>query len=510
MSRFPLAALALAGLVLSARPNCAQTSPTPGPAQGKPEAVLPCAETPGGNGLRFVCPTPVLTPEEAADPLPAPEVPITLKLPEGTPLRIAIDQNTRISHVGELVRGRVVDAVYAFDEPVIPQGSVAIGLVTEIARVPTLRRMRSYANGEFSPFHQYKITFDRLTFPDGTVLPIKTTVGPGASEVVRLVAKESNTKGNEELAAHRSVATRAVGAAKQEVKDRVQEASATAHQAADQIRTPGRMQRLKRYLLSQSPYKRQYLSEGTRFNAVLNEELDFGTAPRTPAQLAELGNPPPADTILHARLVMEISSETAERGNPVVAQLTQPLYSPDHRLLLPAESRLIGRVLESKPARHLHRNGELRIIFEQIELPGGALESIQGTLEGMEVDRAAHLKLDEEGGAHATDSKTRYLSTGVAILMAAAAAHPDAEHGSVDQTGDPALRAGAGASGFGLAGTVIGLVAKSNVVSIVFSAYGASASIYTNFLSRGRNVILPQNAPLEIGLGTSHPGNSKH
>jgi hypothetical protein len=58
---------------------------------------------------------------------------------------------------------------------------------------------------------------------------------------------------------------------------------------------------------------------------------------------------------------------------------------------------------------------------------------------------------------------------------------------------------------------LIGLAAKSNVVSIVFSAYGASVSIYANFLSRGRDVVLPKNAPLEIGLGTSHPSrNPKH
>jgi hypothetical protein len=94
--------------------------------------------------------------------------------------------------------------------------------------------------------------------------------------------------------------------------------------------------------------------------------------------------------------------------------------------------------------------------------------------------------------------------------MAAVAAHPDVDHGAVDQAGDPAVRAGAGASGFGLAGSLIGLAAKSNVVSILFSAYGASASIYANFLSRGRDVVLPKNTPLEIGLGTSHPAGGPH
>jgi hypothetical protein len=39
---------------------------------------------------------------------------------------------------------------------------------------------------------------------------------------------------------------------------------------------------------------------------------------------------------------------------------------------------------------------------------------------------------------------------------------------------------------------------------MAFGAYGASASIYSNFLSRGRDVILPRDTPLEIGFGAPH------
>jgi hypothetical protein len=450
-----------------------------------------------------------MTFEDTEDVSLAPPVRIDLKLPEGTPLRIAVDERTRISHVGEPVYGRVVESVYVFDEPVIPAGSVVSGIVTEIDHVSPVRRVRSYASGDFSPFRKYKVTFNRLTLPTGEMMAIETTVASGAAEVVHVVAKKPR---DDEEKEHKTVAGRAADAAKQGVKDSVAGASATAHQAADQICAPGRMHRLKEFFVAQSPYRRQFITVGTRFSAVLNEQLDFGAGSRTREQLAGLGSTPPADSILHARLVLEVSSATATRGSPVMAQLTEPLYGADHKLILPADSRLIGRVLEAKPARYLHRNGELRLIFELIELPGGALLPVQGTLEGIEVDHAAHLKLDEEGGAHATDSKTRYLSTGAAIALAVVAAHPDVPRSgsSVDTEDDPALRAGAGASGFGLAGTLIGLAAKSNIVSIVFSAYGASASIYANFFSRGRDVVLPKNAPLEVGLGTSHPRVRKH
>jgi hypothetical protein len=506
MSRLYRPALALAAFCFVLLPIGAQ-EPSPANPKVTSADASQCSEAPGGRTLRFVCPVPEIVFEDTEDVSMAPPVHIDLKLPEGTPLRIAIDQRTRVRRVGELVIGHVVESVYSFDQPVIPAGSLVTGHITEVVPVPKLLLARAYASGDFSPIRQYRVTFNRLVLPTGEMLEIQTAVSGGSAEVVHLVTKGTSENDQKE---HKSVAARAADAAGQEVKDGVHQASATAHHAADEIRSPGRWQRFKQFLAKQSPYRRQYITVGTRFNAVLNQELDFGSGSRTREELTALGSVPPPDTVLHARLILEVSSATATRGSPVVAEVTEPLYSADHKLILPADTRLIGRVLEARPARHLHRNGELRVIFELIELPGGALQSVQGTLEGIEVDRSAHMKLDEEGGAHGTDSKTRYLATGVAIAMAAVAAHPDPDRGTVDTGGDPAVRAGSGASGFGLAGTLIGLAAKSNLVSIVFSAYGASASIYANFLSRGHEVVLPKNAPLEIGLGTTHPGNRKH
>ena len=507
MSRASIVAAAIV-VALITSPACRAQSPAKQDlyARDVPRPFpLPCSKAATGDSFRSPCPISSLLAQsnalEISSDSSEPLVRIPLALSEGTALRVLIDQRTRLSRVGEPVEGHIVETVYAFDEPVIPAGSVVSGRVSRIERVSLARRISSYANGNFSPFRRYTVTFDRVTLPDGRELAIHTTVAPGSAEVVHLVSKTKDAKEGE----HKSLAGRAADSAKHEVKDRLHEANSAAHQAADEIRTPGRMERLKQFLEAQVPYRRQFVTVGTRFSASLDQPLYFGSALRTQQQMAAIGSRPPADVLLHARLMLEVSSATATRGNPVIAELTEPIYSDDHRLVLPAQSRLIGQVVEAKHARHLHRNGELRVIFEHLEVPGGDLQRVQGSLEGIEVDRSAHLKLDEEGGAHATDSKTRYLSTGVALLMAAVAAHPDAERGSVDQAADPAVRAGAGASGFGLAGTLIGLAAKSNAVTVIFSAYGASASIYTNFLSRGRNVVLQKNVPMEIGLGAPHP-----
>ena len=516
MSRASIVAAAIV-VALIAFPACRAQSPAEQDlyARDVPRPFpLPCSKAATGDPFRSPCPISSLLAQsnvlEISSDSSEPLVRIPLALSEGTALRVLIDQRTRLSRVGEPVEGHIVETVYAFDEPVIPAGSVVSGRVSRIERVSLARRISSYANGNFSPFRRYTVTFDRVTLPDGRELAIHTTVAPGSAEVVHLVSKDLVRKDDKTKDAkegeHKSLAGRAADSAKHEVKDRLHEANSAAHQAADEIRTPGRMERLKQFLAGQVPYRRQFVTVGTRFSASLDQPLYFGAALRTQQQMAAIGSRPPADVLLHARLMLEVSSATATRGNPVIAELTEPIYSDDHRLVLPAQSRLIGQVVEAKHARHLHRNGELRVIFEHLEVPGGDLQRVQGSLEGIEVDRSAHLKLDEEGGAHATDSKMRYLSTGVALLMAAVAAHPDAERGAADQAGDPAVRAGAGASGFGLAGTLIGLASKSNAVSIIFSAYGASASIYSNFLSRGRDVVLPKNVPMEIGLGAPHAG----
>jgi len=177
--------------------------------------------------------------------------------------------------------------------------------------------------------------------------------------------------------------------------------------------------------------------------------------------------------------------------------------------------------VKAKSARKLHHNGELRVIFERIETSDEAVQALAqlqmqaqqaqaerpqamvGNLEGVEVDRRANMQLDEEGGARTTDSKTRYLSSGLAVMLAAATSHTEVEHGTTEMAG-PGVRTAAGGSGFRLTGALLSLVAKSTPVSMAIGAYGASMSIYANFLSRGHDVILPKDTPLEIGFGPPH------
>ncbi len=467
--------------------------------QNFPHSALPatqatCDEAPQDDALVSLCAPPSLSEEDSSPVISEPFARITLNLPNDTPLRIALDQRTRIDHPGEIVHGKVVESVYAFDRPVIPAGSMVTGRVTSIAPVSGMKRTLSYANGDFSPFHKYEVTFDTLTLPGGKQVSIKTSVSPGTAEVVHLVSDPSKAK-------QKNAAARATENAKHEAGNKVHDAENKVHDAMTQIKSPGRLHRLKQMALAQLPYRRQYLEPGTRFNASLLDPLDFGETMRTHAQLAAIGATPAPDSLLHARLVAGVSSATANRGTPVTAVLTEPLYSPDHHLILPANSRLVGEVLQAKPARKLHHNGDLRLIFERIETPEGTEQAMQGNLEGMEVDRASGMKMDEEGGAHATDSKKRYLSTALVLALAGWGVHPEYEHGTVSIADGAGKQAGAGFSGLKFTGALMSIAARSAPVSIAFGVYGASASVYSNFLSRGHDVVLPKDTPLEIGFG---------
>jgi hypothetical protein len=422
-----------------------------------------------------------------------PEIPLVV--PTGTALRISLSQRVRIGRSGEEVTGLVAGTVYAFDQAVIPAGTPIHGKVIRVDAVPRKKRLLAGLNGDFSPAKKYQVVFDSLVLPGGKKLEIQTAPAEKAIEPVALFSDRARAR-------KKSRAAQAASQAKQDVSQR-------AHEAFSELKSPGKMQRLKRYLVAQLPYRRQFIEPGERFMAVLQSPVPFGTVSHKPEELSALGGVPPIGSTLHARLEQELSSATAQRGTPVEAVVTVPVYSAEGKLILPAESRLVGEVVVAKPARSFHRNGDLRFNFTRISLPGGTPQVVRGAVEGMEADGAAGLKLDSEGGVHATESKSRYLMTGLAIGMAAIAARPDVERGATDTTGDPAVRTGSGIAGARLVGAAVGFASRSRIFAAGLGAYGAALSVYSHFLSRGKDVVLAKNKPLEIGFGRSPANHAK-
>lgn len=416
---------------------------------------------------------------------------IPLTVMKGTPIRVALENEITLKKAGQPVQARVVEPVYAFDHLVVPIGSEVFGKVVEIEGVSKERRAEALMNADFTPARDFRIEFDELVLPDGKKLPLETVVSPGTAEVVHL----STAKPKEDE--KKNVVSKTLEDARRQIN---QEWEA----GMGQVKTPGRMHRLERFLIIQLPVHSQYVAAGTRYNAELQVPLDFGTEPFVADALPLLGTPPPPGDVVHALLVTPLDSATAKQGATVVAVLSQPLFSADNKLILPEGTRLEGAVIQARPARGLKRNGELRVTFRKLTMPDGVERKIDAGLEGVEVGRADNLELDQEGGAHATTSRTRYLSTSISIALAAASALPDFDatsHGASVTASSTGARAVAGGTGYRAVGIALSLLVHSRVFSASLGAYGAGISVYTHFLSRGQDVVFPKNTPMEIGFG---------
>lgn len=450
-------------------------------------------------------PMPYLSPGAARKPAPAENAPapqpipqkIDLTVSKGTPLQIALDDEVRVRKVGQPVHGKTVEPVYTFDHVVVPVGSEVSGEITKIEALSNEKRALSALDGDFTPSRKVELTFKGLVLADGRHFPLHTIVAPGSGQVIKLVsaADAKQKKGVKDMASEK---------AQQEKQQARQEWD----NAMKQLKTPGKMRRLERYGEAQLPVHPQYIPAATLYFAELQEALDFGTEIMTPQMASSIAGSIPQGGIVHARLVTPLSSATAKKGEPVEAVLTQPLMDGT-RVVLPQGSRLKGTVRDAQPARRFKKNGQLRVAFLTLVPPDGIEQKVQTTLEGVQAGKNANVKLDSEGGAQATNPKSRYMSTAISLGLAAMSAHHegDPDHDNLSGS-DPNSRGAGGLGGFRLVGMALGMAVRSRAFGYSMGAYGAGMSVYSHFIARGSEVVFPKNTAMEIGIGTRGSGTS--
>jgi len=404
----------------------------------------------------------------------------TATVQSGVPLRVALERRVAIKRLGEPIQGRLVEPIYVYDRLVLPAGSVVEGHISKIGGVPIGRRLTALLYGNLTPPREVRAQFDALVLSDGSRLSLRTAPSRGTAHTMR-VAKPPK-KGE----ARKSPL--------QEAQDRFQ----TERAAILAFKEPGKLSRLKSRLFEMLPYHRQAWQAGTLFNGVLLEPLT-GLEPR-PVE-AGTDHPIIAESETQevaARLITPVSSANARRGSPVEAVVTRPLFSADHSLLIPEGSRLLGEVVEAQRARFLHRNGKVLFAFREMKLPASAAQGIQGYLESMEADFNQHLVLDSEGAAHVDSPKTRFIFPAIAAAVAGLSFHQDYNAQGVPDW-DIGGRAESGAVGLGLIGTVLTQIGPRAFASSI-AITGAAFSVYSNFIGRGANVVLPVNTPVKISV----------
>lgn len=417
----------------------------------------------------------------------APGQKIALTVARNTPLQIALDRDVRIRKVGQPIRGRLVQPIYAFDRLVAPAGTEVDGHIARIEGLSGKKRVLGILNADFTPERKVEVRFDQLVLAKGRTVPFKAVVTPGPGRVLQLVSTNHDKKKKP-----------ARGSASETIDGAKKEAMQQWHEAVNQIKEPGKMHRLERYAISQLPARPQYLDAGTVYFAELQEPLYFGAEPFTPQMAASIGSAIPKGSLIHALLITPLNSATTKKGAKVEAILSQPLFN-GHCLVLPEGSRIKGVVLQARPAARLHHNGQLRIAFRQIVPPDGVAQKVAASLESVEVLKDDHVKLDSEGGVEGYTPKTRYFSTALSLALATAAM---LEHNDADDAGRSQPGVGGGAEGFKLVGMVLSFAIKSQSFGTTMAAYGAGRSVYVNFIARGQDVVFPKNTLMEIGVAS--------
>jgi hypothetical protein len=421
--------------------------------------------------------------ETSVAPIPRP----VATVPAGVPLRVALEHRVAIKHVGETIHGRLVDPVYVYDRVVLPAGSVVEGHVAKIGGVPIGRRLTAILSGNLTPRRDVRAEFDAIVLNDGSRLALRTVPALGTTHTMR-IAKPLK-KGE---------------ARKSALNDAREKLGEMDRAAILAFKAPGKMSRLKSRLFSMLPYHRQAWQKGTLFDGVLKEPVN-GVAQDVDAHTGHLAGAENNIQEVSARLLTPLSSATARRGSPIEAVVTRPVFSADQGLLIPEGSLLHGEVVDARPARRFHRNGKMLFVFRQIELPAKAAQEIKGYVEGVEADLDAHVALDSEGAVRASSPKTRFIFSALAAAAAGLSLHQDYNAAGVPDQ-DIGGRAESGAVGLGLIGTALAQTSRIVASSIAFA--GAGFSVYSTFIARGENVVLPLNTPVKISL-VSRDENSR-
>lgn len=425
---------------------------------------------------------------------------VDLVLGAGRSLRVALDRRVTIHQAGQPITGTLMEPVYVYDRIVLPVGSHLTGHIERLEQPSKKKRTLAVVEGDFSPHPHPILRFDTIVSPDGRTIPIVTTVKGGALRARPRTAKNrKNDAGDEEHTGR--------------IEQAKEAASVQAHEALALLKDPGKKERLEELAINELPYHPEFLAKGMVYDVDVVEPVSFGRAAVT--DLAPSGSLPAPDSVLTAKLATTIDSAKTQRGTPITAVLTQPVFSAAHELIFPEGTLLTGEVTLAKQARHWHHNGQLRVLFESVQSPQTlASRPLRGSLYAVDAAAGSGVTVDEEGGTTIANSKTRFVAPALALLALRGSAHQEHELDTDDPGqaahvvthSNPGAKAVGGLFGFSGIGAV--LAQFSRPVAIGLSAVGASRTVYRNVIAKGQEVTFSADTPIEVRLAPGAPQKS--
>jgi hypothetical protein len=403
-------------------------------------------------------------------------------LAPATALHIELDHRVR-SRIGAPVKGHLTEPVYLVDHEVIPAGSLVSGSIRSLHPGPKSIRVRRLLAADFTPPRNPDIVFDTITLPanvgqSGRVIQIDAPAVQTDASVLTLGTKKQK----------QSIKQQIVGIIKQRKQD-----------ATDTLKHHQFVEIIEKWAIGQLPYHPEILWSDTRFNADLAMPATIPDTSHPVLPTEDLRGRLPQGA-LHARLVSPLTSETAKRGDPVEAIITQPLFSADHsKLLVPEGTHLHGIVMQTKAARRLGHNGDLRFAFRNLDLQtaDGSVQSteIHGRLSAAATSAGQHVTIDEEGQAKASDGPAKYAEPALLGVLALAGG-PDDDHPGTAVPGAAAFSS----NGFGLIARVLSLTTRDTNVIQGFAYYSLAKSVYFHFLAKGHDMTFPRDTEIQVTL----------
>ena len=389
-------------------------------------------------------------------------------LSTGTSLQVATSRHYPVK-IGEPIEAHLMHPIYADGKLVVPQNTVVEGRVTALFPDSKMR-WHARLRGDFTPYHNVQVQFDRLILPTGPI-PIAAARADNGAPVLRLTAPGVSPR--------QSFIARHWAEAKANMRDRI--AFFTA---------PGKADRALQILYHQLPYHPQRIAATTAWSFELTKPLDL------PENTASQPDPAPVAPVagkaeiwsVNATLSRDLTSATAKSGDPVEALVVEPVYDKDRQLVVPQGSKLVGKVSIAQPARSFGRNGKLRFTFQQVQFPQGYHREVEGALAGAATEKTQNLSLDAEG----TISPRNQSSVIAPLLLTMLAGR------ALDQDGNFTAQAGVASNGFGLVGRIVGIAAGDRNLAAGIGFYAAGLSVYDNFLHSGRDVVFPRDTRIEI------------
>ncbi|MGA8074697.1 MAG: hypothetical protein WB995_14565 [Candidatus Acidiferrales bacterium] len=366
-------------------------------------------------------------------------------------VKVQLENRVKLSGLkpGDVVEGKLSRSVYSREKELLPAGSrvrLTVDKMAQRRRVPNDHW--PWVIKAFTPRHEKYPTFQsaQVSLAGGEEVPLRVSlVSIGREVEVMAETKKENggKRAKNSAAANAELPAPREAASEKSAKERkTPPASFTANFEAVVLKKDG------------SPESPLGLTSGTSRQAM---SIEAGTQARVV-------------------LLEGISASKSRPGDAFQARLVEPVLSGTV-VALPEGSIFEGRIVKKTGPRMLSRSGSILVSFTSVTIPGGTSEPIEASLEGVELDRRSHTRIDPEGQLKGERPGNAWMAINLGVTA-----------GIAKETDD------------GLQLLIEAIVSTATDASTAGTARiaGACASSLFMLTRHGRDVVLPKFTEMDI------------